>query len=886
MLLQRLAYLKYYLGSVKKASGEVDNDLTKAQKAAWDQRNLRYPLAVRSLKDRKDFHILTLYVNNIVEAERLKRAESIASSPRRDARTIGKFLATSIFTCIEFQDPELLQFYSRNIAFMAQFGSVVPLSWYTPEFLDALFSRFSREVEILDPQSGDIIANTLKVWSYWVRRADIPSSKTVSKQILACVQEAIHKVLALGAQEVFEKSAIRTCIHSTMIILPKLSEHFTSDSEADVIPNILNSGMLDYIKGTPTGALEAQLGDAIQAAIASLLQNETSDPKGLVEAYLSNQSSLSLHLPSAPENALIEQGMKVFSLSQFHILQLSSSHNRLLSNPYAWAPFTTLAHQLFFDDDSSRISSLFALGGSYLGLKSLSLKQRPSFQGQIEECFSSCITHQLEIFKGAGLENDAVWSALAIVLSRCIDEKNFTEMMHLTSGPLRHFMTTFFIHLIGQYSPAVGQLEYDVLSESPLFRETGRISKLVGRILVSHLDLDRVQAFSGVRALFGLLSSGPQSSHEASQTKFKSNLAALQQLVSFSKGFHASWDGYFKEKLQESNYLTSDGLRKCLRSALFAYTLILQVVIMRSSTVAAPSDLEVEHALLALYNIHFCLVIQTPRVMFNGHNNVCSKVFSLAGERPHLMSKLLSSLNPYKGSSEALLQQESLPEKPNSSFTFQSKELFYFWFLENTMAQLTGEQVEEFVLPLIQVYLSSRQPWSRDLFESAHTIVLAMFKHINHPILGKFAPWYQQQLLMQFPKWLTTEQFRIAYTLMVEGLARQEEIGGHAVWALIRYMADKVCQDDKGSPEAVPGYFQTFVKLLPSVPITYLPAFTHRVETLALSLSSPSSGGLALEAAAKLVFDVVSQETLSTTHKSFAIPWYMRFLKVAAPRRK
>ncbi|KAI0225927.1 hypothetical protein L0F63_006239 [Massospora cicadina] len=798
-LLQSLVYLRLYLSSTEKVVGGVEKDLTGSQETAWNQRNLRYPILIRPHPDFKDFHLLTLHLNLAVENARLRHARLVASSPGRDARALGKLLATSLYTCIEFNCDSLLQvvrWLEGNLKFLAEFGSVMPLAWYSPKFMEALFSRGSEELKGAEARSGEIVADTLKVWSYWARRAgppQVPAASNLARptfqKIQVLVDDTIKKLQVPTTRGAFSKADVRSIIQSSMILLSKTpSQYDLKDARIKVLADILNSDLITDIceAGETEDPSEMRTGDVIQAAIATILQDYASDPRPLMEAYFSNASSLSQCLDSAPENALLEQGMKVFSLSQFHISQLLKSDGLRLSDPYAWAPVTTLPHQLFLGDAaSSRLSSLFALGGSYLGLKAIPSRKKPSFWKEVEECFLSSVGYQLSKFKADTALQDPVWEG------------------------------------------------YAALSESPLFRETGRISKLLGRILMSHLAFEGIQAFSGVRALAGLLSSGPHSSRTAAQDKFQMSLDALRELSSFLESFHSLWARHYDSRVRDLSDASSDGLRKCLRSVLFACTLILQATIMRPSTVAEPSDVELELALVSLLNIHFALIIQSPRVMFNGHND--------------------------------------------------SKELFYFWFLEHAMPQLTGEQVESF-LPQIRIYLIKRQPWSQDLFEAAHSIVLAMFRSINHPILGNFAPWYQQLLLLQYPIWLTTDQFRFAYTLMVEGVARQEAMGDHTVWALIRHLADLIStQGEKLAPTTVPGYFQTFVRLLPSVPITYLPTFTRRVEKLALSLSSPSSGGLALEAAAKLVFDVVSQQTLSTTHKAFAVPWYLRFLKLAAP---
>lgn len=930
-LFQRFLYLKYYLTQERLFDENlVESDFLKAipshQKKAWLHQNLRYQMSQVPNKSGASFHLLTLHINNVLEQKRLGYASKLASS-NIEPRALGKLLATSIFTCLEFNGRQFLSIFPENLQFLARYGAVLPNAWYTSDFMEVLFSRFLDEIELRDTESVAILSNILCLFSYWARRKKGDHSEVdYIHRMFILSEEMLSLTLSTPRSRHFKVEHLDSIIKSCLIIFTRLfgslkDIHYTDTVQAWTSRILVSDVLFEISQSGYSSQEDLTLADIIQATMAEIFKSNPTSPNELIDVYLRKQTPLSLLGKFPREFCHVEQGIRVFNLFHFFTTQMAYKtftetskkvNKQTIYNPYAWSPFVITPQQIILDNFESsylKSSAFLALGGSFLTIQKLPQAYQPSFQFDLVHLFIETINIQLDKFSVVGFKNqtvdtvdtldtldtsDPTWSAIAIVLSRCLDANNYLFFLNSLSSNTTLFLIQFISSFFKAYlPPSEKPSNYMLLSECPIFRDIGRFSKLIGRILCSHTEGNRMMSFLGARSLLGIFNDVQGPTYLSANERFLANLEALENIYSFSRDFYSQWDSYFNQQPREATLdkiidkildkPNLEGLRKCHRGVLFSFTTILQTTMQRLSTSSQPTDREIEISVWILSNLHFLLVLQSPRIMFNSHNDTAVKIFELVRNRPRLLSKLLKGMYPY--TKLPLNTEEKLPAVPSSTLTFQSKELFYLWFLEICLPQLTGEQVENYVLPLLRPYITDRQPWSLDHFESSHAIILAMFKHTNHPIVSKFAPWYRLQLLEQFPKWLSTDQFRLAYLTLIEGLSNQEEVGGQTIWSMIRNLADKICDiDNEALPQVVPGYFQTFIKLLPNVPITYLPAFTHRFEELVKKLTS-SKGGLGKEAAAKMAFDVVAQENLSMTHKSFAVPWYLEFANRTLPNR-
>lgn len=75
----------------------------------------------------------------------------------------------------------------------------------------------------------------------------------------------------------------------------------------------------------------------------------------------------------------------------------------------------------------------------------------------------------------------------------------------------------------------------------------------------------------------------------------------------------------------------------------------------------------------------------------------------------------------------------------------RSQTTFYLNVAEQLMKLLSNDYVEAVVLPCCRPYLDN--PKYRDTFESAHSVLLAIFSSEKEPIANAIAPWYTQLLL-------------------------------------------------------------------------------------------------------------------------------------------
>jgi hypothetical protein len=122
----------------------------------------------------------------------------------------------------------------------------------------------------------------------------------------------------------------------------------------------------------------------------------------------------------------------------------------------------------------------------------------------------------------------------------------------------------------------------------------------------------------------------------------------------------------------------------------------------------------------------------------------------------------------------------------------ESRTLFFMNVLERVMAAIDETLLEDQLLPLVYPYLLKND--QRDLFESAHSVVMSVFL-TNKRIAQQVAPFYSNLLIQHFPEQINIDQLRAAFTTMIRSLSGTEDA---LAWLCVEKLLEKIQQyDDK-----------------------------------------------------------------------------------------
>ncbi|KAI8351006.1 hypothetical protein B0O80DRAFT_120348 [Mortierella sp. GBAus27b] len=139
----------------------------------------------------------------------------------------------------------------------------------------------------------------------------------------------------------------------------------------------------------------------------------------------------------------------------------------------------------------------------------------------------------------------------------------------------------------------------------------------------------------------------------------------------------------------------------------------------------------------------------------------------------------------------ALLNQTLRTMMPRADLGYydpvrESRTLFFMNILERVMIAIDDKLLEDQLLPMVYPYLLKND--QRDLFESAHSVVMAVFL-TNKSIAKQVAPFYANLLLQHFPEQINIDQLRAAFTTMIKSLSETEDA---LAWLCVEKLLERI----------------------------------------------------------------------------------------------
>ncbi|KAI9498499.1 hypothetical protein BDB00DRAFT_754847 [Zychaea mexicana] len=200
-----------------------------------------------------------------------------------------------------------------------------------------------------------------------------------------------------------------------------------------------------------------------------------------------------------------------------------------------------------------------------------------------------------------------------------------------------------------------------------------------------------------------------------------------------------------------------------------------------------------------------------------------------------------------------------------------SRLTFFTNLIEQVMGQIEDKVLEKDVLPVIYPVLKWKKPENKDLYESAHSAVLAVFssqKEISRELTGVYA----QLLVESFPEPMTLHQLRFAYTTMIQSLCMMDDA---LSWLAANYLLDKIHALSVNEKDIVlvSQYTAALIDLLK--PLSLGPFFGQLLsEVEALVLQRSLTAGTR-NATLKIIFETVSGSGISDMRRVEAVGWFL-----------
>ncbi|KAF9579149.1 hypothetical protein BGW38_004700, partial [Lunasporangiospora selenospora] len=360
-----------------------------------------------------------------------------------------------------------------------------------------------------------------------------------------------------------------------------------------------------------------------------------------------------------------------------------------------------------------------------------------------------------------------------------------------------------------------------------LFTEMGRVARTVSTLI------EGILSHSADKKKRSLASAG---SVQYDQVHWGQIEGLVQKMHSFAVNAHVDWarcglsasDSFVESQTHKADdegqglyqdqetVKTKAMLFQVFKTLLFAYTMIFGTVVEKLTSEPVPKTMvaHLDYLILDSYAFLFFITyrlgpggfqvyeelittVLTRMVLIEGDSNVVPQ----DGEEPvmHPQHILLN---------ETLRAMKPTLDIGSYHPVRESRILFFMNLLERVMVAVEEQPLlEDELLPMVYPYLLKND--QRDLFESAHSVVMSVFL-TKKKIAKQVAPFYTRLLLDHFPNEITIDQLRAAFTTMIRALSETEDA---LAWLCVERLLEKIEEYDtqaeaeiaRGAITAVPG---------------------------------------------------------------------------------
>ncbi|KAF9902431.1 hypothetical protein EC991_004946 [Linnemannia zychae] len=830
------------------------NDKTTAVAAAngiWYQAFSEHALRLTPQQDPRNSTLpskLSVILNELLEAIRMNklRQDGWTDPARTDKLTdqqfqqLGKLLSTSFFTVMEFADVSLY-LPVENVVMLGQFASQLPASWYSDDFLRTTI-RLARRYISTEQQDkvrvpiqiqGLVAITTL--WSFWMRKTGSGDANILGQELIEIMAQVLAVPSLFTGPE--SKGLFGACFSGLATGLDK----WAGLMEPKIVEGL--------VSGLERGRLSAEDSDmdGVQASLATVLRsnimNETPDSiEKLVTAFLQSfyGGIHSTTMPMAISN--VDELFQIQRLFQFVVTQKAglavvkdeddSKKKRKKRKPkkavvlkgLPW--FEALVQGIQGTNALNALPRLLAIAGILRAIQH-GEDDPPRVDEEslalIQDVFVSQLNEVIKTFKA----EDKMW-ALSSQIQACLVFATCQTVPNLPACKLealdRPFLTSLLVDYMLQPNDGVipvneiiRVINYELARErnrlilngpshalltktvrGPLFTEMGRVARTVATL---------IESMDG--------------KSEGSRHIWWSQVEdILQKLHSFAINLHVDWsrcalsqaDSFIERAegdrtggLDTETIKSSGMLFQVFKTLLFAYTMIFGAIIEKSASDPVPVGVasQQDYLILDSYAYLFFVTYKLGPGGFQVYEELVTSILTrmvMSEEQASVLAQHEHDKNE-PANRHVLLNKTIKAMMPRAELGFhdpvmEGRTLFFMNLLERVMVAIDETLLEDQLLPLVYPYLLKND--QRDLFESAHSVVMSVFL-TNKRIAQQVAPFYSNLLIQHFPEQINIDQLRAAFTTMIRSLSGTEDA---LAWLCVEKLLERIQQYDDMLAEA------------------------------------------------------------------------------------
>ncbi|ORY99573.1 hypothetical protein BCR41DRAFT_215499 [Lobosporangium transversale] len=357
--------------------------------------------------------------------------------------------------------------------------------------------------------------------------------------------------------------------------------------------------------------------------------------------------------------------------------------------------------------------------------------------------------------------------------------------------PITEIFRTIAYEIAQQQQPQPNRLKLNGMThqllttttKGPLFTEIGRIARTIATLIETMDDWGKIEHL-------------------------------LERMHSFAINIHVDWsrcslssyDSFVIEGQQqkseprpEPDPETSKSMAmlfQVFKTVLFAYTMIFGSINEKWENATVGLTSQFDFLILDSYAHLFFITYKLGPGSFQVYEELITSILTRMVTSEGIAATLQDTDKDGESSNHHVLLNKTLKRmKPRAELglydpVMESRTLFYMNLLERIMIAIEEPFLEHELLPMVYPYLLKND--QRDLFESAHSVIMSVFL-TNKTIAKQLAPYYSNLLLQHFPDQINIDQLRAAFTTMIKSLSETEDA---LAWLCVEKLLEKIQQYD------------------------------------------------------------------------------------------
>ncbi|KAF1797372.1 hypothetical protein V8B55DRAFT_1516668 [Mucor lusitanicus] len=772
-------------------------------------------------------------------------SSSSSSNTKPDLKELAKILSDAYYNILQHSTLTPVQLAS-SLKQLAQYSNDLPTSWFTPQFLDTLIALKSR---LMTEGQLEGLASIIALFSSWLRRLsamDDARLKLVMDTLLELLLSTDNRYLSIqkdawiGWVSLMGKSQDITLLEGmTKVLVLYTLNHDEQRTHA--------------------------LSEALDAGVAHALAQTNALNDFEVESC---QKLLDAHIQYCAKRA---DGPRAIMTAIEHVVDVRSQEKPQSRAEADLATLVTMANDVVKDQPETlamNFTCLAVLAGVVRMLQFNQGKKTKKVLGlrrDAEQTFIAQLDMAVDKVTSPEHVHDVAINQdiIAFFAGRCIiqipselalDMKHLSTLLKLLSASLLTSPYTFgnsdVIHRL-QNKPEITR-EITQLINQPLFKDIGRISRAMAKIieilLLNEQSADVVQA-------------------------------VLDRLVGFSYNVFFDWDQYIMDTADKSmtpeetkNFKElENAVWTVFKSMTFAFTVILKAV-----AVDIPDGkglIQVPHAaqdIISVYaNFNFITEHLGEGAGRQAYQDTLTNAvaYLLHDDNQCELNRLLSLA--FKEYAPSKFVHDGKPTVELLSMVKQSRLTFFTDLIEQVMANVDDQVLENDILSVIYPVLKWKRIENKDLYESAHTAVITAFI-AEKPVSRELAGVYAKILIDNFPEPMNLDQFRFGFNTLIQALCGLDDA---LAWLTVNQLILKIhsLNEEKDIPLRNE-YTTALIDLLKPLSLgPFFPSILDEIRSLILAQETR----VMQKATMKILFETVSGSGISDMRRTEAVGWFL-----------